>query len=488
MTQRLALVVGVALYIAAFNLSYRELVAPNPIYSSMGLAYSPIGGSARPFIWALCILPALWLPVRMQRPSLLLFFTQYLFIYIPASFILYYSDRPKLNEATAVQLQLLMLAGLSIMQSVYYLPLARVKYRPLRPNSFWVLIAVLIGLPLIYLSITLGHTFRLTSFDGDNPLFRIGQSTILSTGAMAAIGTYGELWLVNILLPSVAALGFFCRRPLYLAMVLVGYVLVYGLTGYRSQLLAPCFICAVYLWTRTKNKYAWLFVALCAALVIPLLVFDELPEKIRIWWVAMWHMRTVSIQGLMFVQYYEFFRHNPITYFTHLNVFNLLGTSPYHNLPFTVSQYFYAEPFGENANFWAADGFSSLGLVGLPVMSVMCAAYFWVLDSLADRYQYRFVLVCMSFLPVCFGNVSLFTNLLSGGLGLLLLLLWLAPVTGPMSAILNRPHGGNSDIEKCMTGLDSWLYSYSRSWRYLRRRSALNACDKATWTAANDHS
>jgi hypothetical protein len=430
---RLGLVVGITLYILAFNTAYVELVAP--IYHYFGLDYSPMSRAYAVAVWALCIVPALWLPEDIKRPSMILFLTQYLLIYIPAAFILHYSTKPRIDDAKALELQVAMLIGLSIMQATYYLPLASLKGSPLAPKQFAVLLAILVSVPLLYLAMTLGGTLQFSGLGSSNGTFRTEQSVAIKGASLGLIGIYGEFWMANVIFPWVAAVGLFCKRRGLVVIVIGGYVLLFGLSAFRAHLLGPLFILTVYAWTQVRRKYLMLFAALCFGLLAPLMLTGYLFEGARSQWIALWHMRTICIQGLTFGQYYGFFQDHNITYFTHLNIFNLLHLSDHPDLPYEIAEYYYHTSFGANANFWAADGLSSLGILGVPVMSAFCGALFWFLDSLAARYRLNFVLVCLAFMTVTFGNISLFTNLLSGGLGLFVLLLYFGPDKGLMAKV-----------------------------------------------------
>jgi hypothetical protein len=436
LVNRAGVVCGIALYALAFNISYMMLVTD--AFSDVGYGYHPLSLTMMLATYALCLVPAFWMP-SITRPSILLFLSQYILIYIPCSFILHYSSIPAFDDITALKLQVVMLLGLSIMQSSYYIPLAAVRPCPLTSSGFKVLLAILVVVPLGYLCLTLGSTFRLTDFSSDNADFRYDQVNVASQHIFRVVGAYGEMWMAYILFPLLGAFALFCKKRSLQVSILLGYTLLYGLTAFRSQILAPAFILLVYLWTRQVHKYTWLFGALIVALVWPLAVPMESLKAVRFVWVCLWHMRTVCVQALEFGQYFEYYRVTPTTHFMHLNIFSVLGMSPPDSNPIAaVSEYFYGRPLGANANFWANDGLSSLGVVGIPILSMFCSALFWLLDSLAARFKLSFVLVWFAFLPVSFSNVSLFTNLLTGGFGLLILLLYVAPKKGFMQRFL-RP-------------------------------------------------
>src|SRR5438046_10196153 len=77
------------------------------------------------------------------------------------------------------------------------------------------------------------------------------------------------------------------------------------------------------------------------------------------------------------------------------------------------------------AHLWATDGIAGLGLPGVLLMSVFCALVFWLLDSVANRHDPRFTALATTYAAYNIANISFFTSLLSGGLMLLIILLYL---------------------------------------------------------------
>src|SRR5439155_25815507 len=79
------------------------------------------------------------------------------------------------------------------------------------------------------------------------------------------------------------------------------------------------------------------------------------------------------------------------------------------------------------AHFWATDGLAALGLPGILLISVFCALLLWAIDSVAEKHDPKLVALLISFAAFNLANISIFTSLLSGGLALLMLLLYLMP-------------------------------------------------------------
>jgi hypothetical protein len=74
-------------------------------------------------------------------------------------------------------------------------------------------------------------------------------------------------------------------------------------------------------------------------------------------------------------------------------------------------------------------------------MGLVSAAVFWMLDSAAQHRDPRLAVLITSYAAFNLANISMFTSLLSGGLGMLMLCLYLLPPMAPNSAGQFRIHG-----------------------------------------------
>jgi len=140
-------------------------------------------------------------------------------------------------------------------------------------------------------------------------------------------------------------------------------------------------------------------------------------------------MRTLSTGGLVTAQYYNFFQHNPLTHLSHVKGVNWFIAYPYR---YPIGQEIgvaYAGTTGldATAHFWAFDGIAGFGLPGVILISLLAALVFWMLDSAAQRQNPRLAAVLICYAAFNLANISIFTSLLSGGLALLILFIYLMP-------------------------------------------------------------
>jgi hypothetical protein len=426
---RLVFLSAVVMYVAAFWLSY--IVDVVPLGEYFGFAYDEDWTwSQAMFVATLTLLPALWLPARIERPSHMFILVQYLIVYVPALFLAYHCSLPQLTPPQRTALCLTLFAGMSIMQSVQYLPLLRLPRLPLKALTYYgVLIAWLI-VSNWYLFNLLGSNFRLV---GITDIYGVrGDAAAILEASGSSLGGYVFHWLDGAVLPLLFAIALQRRNVWGVAAVIGTYVFLYGVWASKVSLVAPFYLLGLYwLMNRRPERIAVVFMLSCAAVVaLPLLLFADNPfvDLFRTIWVTVINIRSFAVPGLLITQYLQFFSDHPLTYGSHVTGLNAFITYPYdYDIPRTVGFYYYGTLVTSNVNYWAQDGIAGFGLAGIPLVSLLAAGTFWIVDSLTRALQLRFVMVGLGLVLLMIANVSLFTTLVTGGLLLMLIAYLFAP-------------------------------------------------------------
>ncbi|MBI3584679.1 MAG: hypothetical protein HY096_12145 [Nitrospinae bacterium] len=426
---RLLLVFSTIAYVAIFQWTYERLVAPR--YDYWGLSYDPIPFPYLQISWVLAIFPATWMPIKLRRPSQLLFFIQYFVIFIPSCFILYYSSKPEIPAEEALYLILIMFCGLSIIQSFYSFPLLRLNYPRMKSVPFWFLFFCAITVLIGYILFTLGRNFNIANFEDIYDVRSIASDIVEGTGSR--FGFYAQMWLAGFFFPVCFAVGLFGKRIWLIVLSGVGYLILFGIFGDKTSILSFILFPLVYFWVSFSRKEALSVFILGLSLLLVLgIVFEKSGfSLLSLWYIAVVHFRTFSIPALTIVQYYDFFIHNPVTMMSHVNGINMLVHFPYDmNVPYTIGNYYYGSLLDANAGMWAGDGLAGFGPFGIIIMSIACGILFWVLDCISKPLDTRFVVVAITFIAMSFGNASLSTVIVSGGIGFLLVALFVLPKGG----------------------------------------------------------
>ena len=151
---RAVLALGVFLYVAGFEWAYVELVVP--IFAYSGLIDVGVDLAAYLVVTVLAVLPAVWLPVRLQRPSAVIIWFLYLFAYVPAIVVPVHLLGPELTNV--LPLEVLLAVAFSILGLVGRLPRTD-ALGPAIPVRWFSLAFVAIGLLAIpYLLVVFGYS------------------------------------------------------------------------------------------------------------------------------------------------------------------------------------------------------------------------------------------------------------------------------------------------------------------------------------------
>ncbi|MDB4916829.1 MAG: hypothetical protein JWM95_4473, partial [Gemmatimonadetes bacterium] len=423
---RLLLVLAVIGYVTAFHVTYRDVISPNFEFWGLGYRHLPVG-----YFWTtvmFCIIPSLWMPVTFSRPTLLLFYMQYLLIYVPAAFLVFYCDRPILPIDLAMQIVCWMFVGLSIMQSIYLIPIRTLTVLRLTPEAFWAFFGSISLVMLAYIAITLGSNFRLASFADVNSVRYAMSDIIASTGSR--FGAYSQFLLLALFLPTFFVVGADKRRWSLLVAVALAYIFIFGVSGAKQAALSIVYLPLAYaLLSRSTRRIPLLFICgLTAALLSGYLALATLSRLPAIEYLSVVHFRLFTVPPLSIPQYADFFQSHPLTHLSHVTGLSSLLHFPYEeNVSYTIGRYYYHTILGANSGLWATDGIGSFGLVGIPIISCFAGIVLWILDSVAADMDPSFVGVMLTYCAVSFTNVSIFTTLITGGLAFLIVALAAAP-------------------------------------------------------------
>jgi energy-converting hydrogenase Eha subunit A len=144
---------------------------------------------------------------------------------------------------------------------------------------------------------------------------------------------------------------------------------------------------------------------------------------------ALVNVRMTALPGLLTGYYYEFFSSHPHAQLGH-SIFKSLVDYPYAVQPpyLIASTYFHNAAMESNANLWA-DAYANFGYVGIIVFSLLLAFALWLYDSMAFGRDKRLAALVIGLPAFALANTGLLTALLTNGIGLVMLLVYLMPPT-----------------------------------------------------------
>jgi hypothetical protein len=136
-------------------------------------------------------------------------------------------------------------------------------------------------------------------------------------------------------------------------------------------------------------------------------------------YISIVNFRIFAVPHLLYTQYLDFFTRHPHTFGSHVTGINLLVDYPFdEQVILLIGEDFYpSSNMTANAGMWAQDGIAGFGVVGILLVSALFAIVMRVLDRCANGHDPRMVGAMLSIICLSISNTSMFTTLLTGGLG-----------------------------------------------------------------------
>lgn len=416
-------VISALLFCLAFQYAYESYIYPTYAYAHF--RYFPQTVTQYILNYVLVALPlAAWRP--SEEPSAfgvcLIYAVCYIPIQVMVPFMLDQAYSPVLLMQMAIcgSMALLFLASRSGAVS-------GITKQPV-DGRLNLVIMIFAGAALVLLVATNFQIMRLVSF-ADVYDLRLDASDQESIGAVQ----YLSSWLSYCFLPFFIARGIISRHWASLAIGLTGCLLVYLSSGAKSVILMPLIMLVMWFVLKARKDFLSLLLSGSAAATILVLFLPD--DSLLSWGKSVLLMRTFAVGGWTVSLYYEYFSANEYTYYSHIRFIDMI-TQGYPYGARSLGQMIGIEYSGSdlanfNANFWASDGLAALGLWGIPVVTGILCGFLILVNRASSYFDSEFISLWMSGFWLALLNVPLSTAILSGGGGLIVILLWISRLQLP---------------------------------------------------------
>src|SRR5262245_37609410 len=226
--ERLYVFLVCSLFVATFQWVYVTYLSPVCGYFGFKYVAPPTFYQASAFV--LGVLPSLWLPITLTRPSQLIYWVLYLAVYVPSMFIPLYIDL--LPPSQTLGLMVTLFAGLFITGASYFLPLFRVRQNLVPKAVFWICFWTIWTVLTAWILIVFRTKLHLAPLDQVYE-HRFEGGEMLS---VAWVG-YAVMWLAGSLNPFLLSWGLIHKRIWIFALGTLGQILCYGTAGNRIMIL-----------------------------------------------------------------------------------------------------------------------------------------------------------------------------------------------------------------------------------------------------------
>lgn len=422
--QRILVVSGAIVYTIILNWCYIYHVYPQ--FSYMGYHYNAPELSIAFFVftWLLAILPSFWLPANLERPSQVAHYILYILVYIPALFVPGYIYGFYGNSILLFNFVLFI--AFTLMGMHYKTPLLRIKRITGIGNVFWMICFAVSLATYAFIISKFGLSFNLVALAD---VYDVRTSYKEALGGTSGLLVYLITWQANVLNPLFIAKGFTAKKPASLLFGIFGQLLIFSITGFKSVLFSSVLILGLFIILaikKGKEHFGALLTSGVAALMIGLAQISRF-SQIVFFIFSIFVRRLIMNNGLLTGFYLEFFTENPKALLGHSILENAVEYPYALGPPNLIGGIFYGNvATSANANMWA-DAYANFGFLGMILFSIALAAFFWVYDSIAQKTDLRIATLLLAVPAMSLCNAALLTTLLTHGLLLAMLVIFILP-------------------------------------------------------------
>ena len=395
-------------------------------YARFGFSYRPPSWDVLAYAFVAVLVPAFMLPRKIGRVTDFVYWILYFGLYI--SVVIFPVLQGDLSRANQFRLVTSLFVSFTIIIAPIRLwhPIVALvpKRTSINARSFWQLFFLAYAVLNVFVIVVFGSHLRLVGLE------QIYEQRALAgdVEAQSFVG-YATGILAGAFNPFLIALGLCLpRRKLLLAIGVVGQLVIFATAAAKlvlvSSAIAPLLY---YLVVRkgTLGNVGLIFGGGACGLWL-VLNFVGADNLILQAIVSLTFMRAFCITGVAMAFYTMYFTVHPLTHYSHLVVMQNFIHYPYpDSVGEVIGRYMIpGSALDANAGFWATDGMAALGFTGIVIAGVLFRLVFRLFDGLVQRTDIK--VACVAIVPLLMSvtNTSLFTSMLSGGGGVLLVLLY----------------------------------------------------------------
>jgi hypothetical protein len=418
------MVLACTFYVATFVVAYRWVIVPvwgyEGFHSRATFAREAVAG-------VLAALPGLWMPIKLERPSQVVYWLLYLLVLVPTCLVSICALEDQSRGPIILACCLIVVFALTGL--VYRLPLLPLPQIHLEAYEFGVILILLSTIFYGFLFSSFGFHLNFFSFEDIYSVRAQYQNTLDQAPTLVAYAIGWQAWVIN---PFVMAMGLRWRRPSWVIVGVVLQFVIYSITAFRAMFFSAAFLLYLLWAMRSQMAFGVRLVTSWTAIfagasVLQFFGYALTPAALVV-------MRMTALPGLLTAYYYEFFSSHPYALLGH-SIFKSLVDYPYAvQPPYIIAfTYFHTSTMESNANLWA-DAYANFGYAGIIIFSLLFAVVLWLFDSMAFGRDKRLAALVIALPAFALANTGLLTALLTNGIGLTMLLVYLMPPTVDVSS------------------------------------------------------
>lgn len=419
---RIAVVLGGLAYLASVIALYVLVISP--VYSYYTFKYVEPQWFTFIANCILALLPSLWLPVAVQRPSQVACWMLYVFVVLPSCILPMFALGDVLTSGQVLLLSSAVVASFGIVGVVSQLPVIKLQRPNLSPLAFWLIFGTTVLVLLAQFLFVFGPRLRFVSL---LEVYDVRYEFVTTIAETSSFIGYSAGWLTYAIGPSLLAIGILKRKLLLAAMGLFIELLMYSAAGFRVSLMIIFLVVGLILLLRLYHlsRFGAVLIWSFVGLVLVSLAIGVIFENAYVPFLLVG--RPILMPGILTGLYYDFFNQGPKVLLSH-SVLRTLFEYPYDRLPpFLIGIAYFNNPNTQaNASVWA-DAYANFGYLGMFVFAFVLGGVLWLFDCIAHKGNFILACVLISVYGFVFANSALLTTMLTHGVWLAFLILHFSP-------------------------------------------------------------
>jgi len=405
---------------------YVDVFATPGLYDYMGIRALPVSTNVQTLFQLLALLPSVWLPVHLRRPTdavqLFLFYA----VHIPTCVLLPVVSLSSFSDQFVFAIAILLgLTSFSIRNALPRLPIPHVRFES---RLFWSCVSVY----YIYALAVFASSGYLT-LSNFTFVEVYGQRLELAQRAneIGASFFYVANWTGAALAPFLIIVGLHKRRLLPVVAGLAIAIASFLASSNKANYMAiPAVIAGYAVFRMTKGRHIAAIMGasflLLAAILrgVDLLIGRSIGSNVSI---ATWSV------------FHRAFTNNGFLSSVYLDLFNTLGPALYSDSFLRwIAPPRFDSPIAQlagasftdvpevhaNANMWA-DGYVNLGYAGIGFSALSAILVLWLYDHLSAQKDQSVTAAALVVPASVLANASVHTALISNGMIVVFILVWL---------------------------------------------------------------
>ncbi|MCK6258820.1 hypothetical protein LCY76_19820 [Fictibacillus sp. KIGAM418] len=429
MMKKLNILTLTLLYGVVLQLIYSHVISVN--FSYMGYVYLPVSMTQLLFAYTFAVVPALWMPVKITRPSQVVYWLLFVMVYVPAILVTVHTLPLPLEQILWFHASLFLSFGM--LGLIYKVPLLSISSVKMPAACFWGFIFSLSLISYVFIFKAFGMSLSFVSLLN---VYDVRSDYKEAAQQSSGLAAYLISWQANVLNPLILGYGLKKKKLWMTAAALLGQGAIFSITGYKSVFFSGALIIAI-LMAMYKHGKRFGYFTMAGAMGLIIIGWIAKAGFGSLIFSSLFVRRILITPGFLTGLYYDFFSSHEQVHLAH-SIFKSFIDYPYSlNPPYLIgSYYFHSQEMSANANIWA-DGFANFGFWGLFIFPLLLGFILLLYDSVSEHKDLRVACLLIGIPAFSLTNTALLTGLLTHGLGLALVIAYLIPGKRETETILS---------------------------------------------------